>query len=508
MLRATTLVALLIPFSCVWAFQAPASDELAEARAALTAARFPQAADLFAAVIAKEPANAEAYYGVVRALLGARRPAEAYAYAEQGLRRAPENAATEDAAGIALVRKGELVKAEAHFRAALKLRGNDPAALQGMASVFSIISKFKTSRALTLQAYAQAPNDPVLMLAHAYTLKGSDRIQDLERVLALLDPASEDARDLHARIAAENAAAGRELRRLITPYESTRVKMFWIMDGLNKRRGVHLRVQFNQRQTLRLLLDTGASGISIAPRAAEKAGLQILGGEGSDAKGIGDDKAGTAFEYLAAEVRIGDVAFADYPVAVFRGAQSADFDGLIGADVFRQFVIGIDFTGLELSLDTRPGALKDQVGAVDAADTVPKGFFRVLRFGNHLALPTSPNGEAPVIFLIDSGATRNLIDVTVARKSSKIYRDDRAIVKGVQGKVAEVNRANDISLAFAGFRQSNPDLLAIDLTKMSDDMGVGFAGILGMPVLSQMKLTIDYREGVIRMEPQQQPLPR
>ena len=74
--------------------------------------------------------------------------------------------------------------------------------------------------------------------------------------------------------------------------------------------------------------------------------------------------------------------------------------------------------------------------------------------------------------------------------------------------MTQVNRANDISLAFAGFRQSNPDLIAIDLTKMSDDMGVGFAGILGMPVLSQMKLTIDYREGVIRMEPQQQPLPR
>ena len=506
MLRATTLVALLVPFPCAWAFQAPAADELAQARAALTAARFPQAADLFASVIAKEPANAEAYYGVVRALLGARRPAEAYTYAEQGLRRAPEKAETEDAAGIALVRKGELVKAEAHFRAALKLRANDPAALQGMASIFSIISKFKTARALTLQAYAQAPHDPVLLRAHANTLKGSDRVQELERVLALLDPASEQARNLHALIAAEKAAAGRELRRLITPYESTRVKMFWIMDGLNKRRGVELRVRFNQRQTLRLLLDTGSSGISIAPKSAEKAGLRVLGGEGRDAKGIGDDKAGTELEYLATEVRIGDVAFADYPVAVFRGAQSPNFDGLIGPDVFRQFVIGVDFAGLELSLDARPGALSDPDEPIDAADTVPAGFFRVLRFGNHLALPTSANGEAPVVFLVDSGTDANMIDLAIARKSSKIYKDDRTTVKGVQGKVAEVDRANDISLAFAGFRQSNPDLIAIDLTKMSDSMGVAFAGILGMPVLSQMKLTIDYREGAIRMEAQ--PLPR
>lgn len=507
-MRAATLAALVVSFSSAWAFQEPASDELADARAALIAARFSQAADLFAAVIAKEPANAEAYYGVVRALLAARRPAEAYAYAEQGLRRAPENAQTEDAAGIALVRKGELVKAEAHFRAALKLRGNDPTALQGMASIFSIISKYKTARALMLQAYAQAPNDPALMRDRANTLKGADRIQALERLLAVLDPDSEDARELHARIAVEKAAAGRELRRLITPYESTRVKMFWITDGPNTRRGVELRVRFNRRQTLRLLLDTGSSGISIAPQAAGKAGLQVLGGEGRDAKGIGDDKAGTAFEYLAAEVRIGDVAFADYPVSVFRGARSPNFDGLIGADVFRQFVIGIDFAGLELSLDARPGALSDPDEPTDAADTVPPGFFRVLRFGNHLGLPTSANGAAPVIFLVDSGTTENIIDTAVARKSSKIYKDDRTIVKGVQGKVTQIHRANDISLAFAGFRQNNPDLIAIDLTKMSDGMGLAFAGILGMPVLSQMKLTIDYREGVVRMEAQPQPLPR
>ena len=285
MMRAATLAALVVSFTSAWAFQTPASDELADAHAALTAARFTQAADLFSAAIAQDPANADAYYGVVRALLAARRPAEAYTYAEQGLQLTPKSAATEDAAGIALVRKGELVKAEAHFRAALKLRANDPAALQGMASIFSIISKNKTARALMLQAYAQAPDEPALMRAHANTLKGSDRIGALEEVLALLDPKSEEARNLHARIAVEKAVAGRELRRLITPYESTRVKMFWIMDGLNKRRGVHLRVQFNQRQTLRLLLDTGSSGISIAPKAAEKAGLLVLGGEGRDAKG-------------------------------------------------------------------------------------------------------------------------------------------------------------------------------------------------------------------------------
>jgi len=235
--------------------------------------------------------------------------------------------------------------------------------------------------------------------------------------------------------------------------------------------------------------------------------LQVLGGEGYEAKGIGDDKAAAAFEYLAAEVRIGSVTFADYPIAVFRGTQSSDFDGLIGTDVFRRFVVGIDFPALEISLDPRPSEPGVQDELTDASDSLPAGFSRVFRFGNHLALPTAINGgETPVIFLVDSGASSNLIDAAMARQSSKVYKDDRTIIKGVQGKVTQVTLASNISLVFAGFRQDNPDLIAIDLESMSNSFGVGFAGILGMPVLGQMKLTIDYREGRIRMEHKQQSL--
>ena len=62
------------------------------------------------------------------------------------------------------------------------------------------------------------------------------------------------------------------------------------------------------------------------------------------------------------------------------------------------------------------------------------------------------------------------------------------------------SRANRISLIFAGFRQDDPDLLAISLEKMSDGMGVGFGGILGMPVLGNLAVTIDYLRGTIHFE--------
>ncbi len=74
------------------------------------------------------------------------------------------------------------------------------------------------------------------------------------------------------------------------------------------------------------------------------------------------------------------------------------------------------------------------------------------------------------------------------------------MVKGIQGAVDKTSRADRISLVFAGFRQDNPDLLSISLEKMGDDMGTGIGGILGMPVLGNLIVTIDYRNGAVRFD--------
>jgi len=73
-------------------------------------------------------------------------------------------------------------------------------------------------------------------------------------------------------------------------------------------------------------------------------------------------------------------------------------------------------------------------------------------------------------------------------------------VRGIQGNVDHVSRADRISLVFGGFRQDNPNLIAISLEKTSDSMGIGLTGVLGMPVLAQLKLAIDYRAGAVRFE--------
>lgn len=479
---------------------ADSPDLTSRAQQELYEARFDSAAKIYAEAIEADPHNSAAYYGRVAALLEAHHHSrEALETADQALQNAPGAALTEAAAGLADFRRGEISSSEKHFVAALKLDPRSPEALEGLARIYSTISLFKHARDFMLKAYHLAPNDPSLIVSYANTLKGVEHIAALEQALALYDPSSEEARSLSAHIASDTALGDRKLRRLTSPYAASRIKLMQLLDGPNHLRGYGLTVRVNGKENVKLLLDTGASGISLAPKTAKKAGLEILHHESTDAKGIGDDAAQTSYLYVASEIRAGDVAFADFPISVFRSAKSVDYDGLVGADVFRRFLVTIDFPHSEMLLDPRPTGDITTDGPVDYDKRAP-GFYRAFRFGSHLVLPTLINQKGETLFMIDSGSSANLIDTDTARKFTGVYRDDRTIVRGVQGKVNQTSRAEQISLVFAGFRQENPNLVSISLENASDSFGVGLGGILGMPVLWQLRMTVDYVDGTVKLE--------
>jgi Flp pilus assembly protein TadD len=216
------------------AFQAP--DPAQQARADVYAARYGSAIDLYRQALARQPSG-DLYFGLTRALLKAHRSKEAYAVADEALQRAPQTPGAQTAAGMAMVRRGDLTQAETYYRAALKLDPKYAGALSGLAFIYSSVSHTKTARALLLQAYAAAPNDPALMLARANTLKGDEHIAALEAVLPLLDPESEEARALRAHIALDRAVGGRKVRRLVSAYEPARIKFVHITNGPSRLRG-------------------------------------------------------------------------------------------------------------------------------------------------------------------------------------------------------------------------------------------------------------------------------
>ena len=97
------------------------AQALQDAEKDLFAARYKNAAELYAKALETDPAESNAYYGLVRSLLGDHRSQEAYTVAAEALRKNPQTPGVQTAAGMAAYRNGDLAKAEEHFRSALRL---------------------------------------------------------------------------------------------------------------------------------------------------------------------------------------------------------------------------------------------------------------------------------------------------------------------------------------------------------------------------------------------------
>ena len=126
-----------------------------------------------------------------------------------------------------------------------------------------------------------------------------------------------------------------------------------------------------------------------------------------------------------------------------------------------------------------------------------KSYTQVYRFGHTLLVPTLI-GDAPVkLFVLDTGATSNVISPSAASEVTKVHGDPRKVVNGLSGSVKDVYRADKAVIQFGHMRQENQDLLSVDITKISDGIGTEASGILGFGMLHLLDIKIDYRDGLV-----------
>jgi hypothetical protein len=72
-------------------------------------------------------------------------------------------------------------------------------------------------------------------------------------------------------------------------------------------------------------------------------------------------------------------------------------------------------------------------------------------------------------------------------------------VRGVSGKVNNLYRAEHVELTFARLLQKMDVALAFDLGSNSDEFGFEMGGVLGRQALDVIRMTLDYRNGLVEM---------
>ncbi|HZD92896.1 MAG TPA: hypothetical protein VE133_01495, partial [Candidatus Sulfotelmatobacter sp.] len=87
-----------------------------------------------------------------------------------------------------------------------------------------------------------------------------------------------------------------------------------------------------------------------------------------------------------------------------------------------------------------------------------------------------------------------------AAQVTKARADGDYTMKGVSGEVDNVLTGKKAIMQFAKMRIESHDLPVFSIDNISASEGTEIAGFIGIRTLVQMKMTLDYRDGLINLE--------
>ncbi len=392
-------------------------------------------------------------------------------------------------------------------------------------------------------AHQLDPYDPDIQRQWIQTLPIQQRIDELKKFLASNTGDVNSLRGARHELAVlvdrlENSAENRGGCHLASPVASTEIPFTPIMVDATRVRGWGLEVRFNDHKS-RLQVDTGAGGLYITRSVAEHAGLKSIAQ--SQGNGIGDKGPQSGYTAFADSIKIGGLEFKNCLVEVSDRNNVVDVDGLIGMDVFSNFLVTLDFpwrkltlgplppypdstTAAPATLNTQqesaaestetPSAPTPDAKTTEQAKAAPqprgphdryiapemKNWEMVYRVGHMMIVPASLNSKTRRLFIIDTGAFRTSISPSAAREVTKVHEDANSRVHGISGSVANVYRGDKITVQFAHLQQEMDDILSFDNTGISRNLGTEISGFLGFDLLHLLVVKIDYRDGLMDFE--------
>jgi tetratricopeptide (TPR) repeat protein len=461
---------------------------------------------------------AAAYAGLARVYLRQNKVEEAADAAHQAMALTPGRAPAIVALGEVYFRQGKFEEAEAAFIKPIQACDLDARAFLGLYRVHAASRNMKHAKMDIDQAFKLDPNDPEIQANYFRMETLDERIQALKAGLASAkDDETKADTQKELDLLEEQKSSGKNACHLVTPVKSTEVPLERLFESGQRISGFGLNMKINNVPT-RLMLDTGAGGILINENLANKAGIKSM--FETRVGGIGDqgEKKGKGYYGHVDKIQIGGLEFDNCLVEVQNQRTVAGVDGLIGANVFRNYLVDIYLEQTKLRLSELP-RLPDEAEGPTALDSgsetevqwhdryiAPemKDYTPIYQIGHALLIPTSVNSTPPRLFMIDTGATDNNMALSAAKAVTRVSLAHDYEVKGVSGKVDKVYAAEDVTLRFANIRQQGQQLFTIDMSGISESFGTEISGLLGLQVLYLMRIRIDYRDGLVDFKPSAQ----
>lgn len=482
---------------------------------------------LYREALKKAQHDPELVSGLVRTLLREQKVDDASTIIHSELTSAPNSVLLLTALGEVEYRQGNIFEAASTADQGFRSDPCSPRLHLLRARIMRLNSMYASERREVGFAHLLDPWDPEIRGIWINTLPLAQRIEEQKKFLA-----SANGLDAEERTRAEHRLAELENRannpgktcHLVSSTNETQIPIVPVMNGARATGEWGLDVFFNNKNA-RLDIDTGASGLFIGRAIAERAGLKPV--EHIKVGGVGDQGLAGAYTAYADSIRVGSLEFRDCLVEVSDRKDVITSDGLIGADVFSNYLVTLNYPGRKLSLSPLPPSPAEKEAATSLETSTAdqsagsnatgspaqsngppdryisptmKDYSLVFRSGHMLLIPTVLNHKVQRLFLLDTGAFSSFISPQVAGEVTKVHGGAPVIVRGLNGEVAKVSTSDKVVLQFGGIEQENNDLLAFDTSNISKAAGLDVSGLLGDTVLQQLTIHIDYRDGLIKFD--------
>jgi len=510
---------------------------------------FDSALAKYQGILKDHPQSPDAYAGMVQVYLKQKRVEEAAKTSEQGMAQT-NSPRLRVARAEVWFRQGRIYEAEKEWVDIINSGSPEARAYLGLARVRDALMMYKTAKKLLDRAHELDSSDPDIEEEWVGTLSRAERIKYLETALGgqnNWDASEREDTASYLEYLKERAKQKVSPCRLVSTVSATETPLVPLLSDPQHLRGYGLAVFLNGHKSS-IMLDTGASGILVKRGIAEHAGISKI--TATKVSGIGKKGRRNAYVGVADSIKIGELEFRDCPIEVMESRSVVGEDGLVGADVFEDFLVDIDFPNEKLKLQQlppRPGEAEQKIALKSEEDDSDRdedmansdakqsdaksaearnqpspysgpqdryiapemqSYTRIFRFGHQLLIPTSIGKVREKLFVLDTGSLTNFISPAAAREVTKVHGDSDTVVEGISGRVDKVFSANKAVLTFGHLRQENQDMTAFDTKPISDDVGTEISGFLGFTTLRFLDIKIDYRDALVDFQYKPRPWDR
>jgi predicted aspartyl protease len=408
--------------------------------------------------------------------------------AKEAVEAEPGNVDAVAVLGEALFRAGRFEEVEALLRPAVADSRATPRGLATLARLRAAAGRLEESGRLMAQAVEGAPADREILF-WAGDLAGERKlaVELLGRYLELStgktaerDEAVEGTIRLFEQLGE---------RRVWVPErrpEKVEIPLTRIWDSAGNVQGYVIQARIGDRdKPVRLLLDTGASGLFLLERMARKRGFEPLAEK--TVFGGGGERRHATERGLFGTFTLGDLAFTDALASTTRREfdSTGRFHGLLGVGVFAGYRITLDLAAERLLLEL----LDDPFEGSD-----------YWWISGQMLVQARTAGQPPGLFLFDTGATASVLALEYVRRIDEGRLQESTAVRGFGGLVEGARLVRGLELQFQRLGTGDRPLVAYDLSLVSRLGGVEVSGLMGLDLLGGSRIVIDTASQRVRVE--------